>query len=138
MPMISVCMDETVPSINISALAPSPTVKASRLPLGFNVRPLGSIPIFGSGISDGTRVSGSSMFSGSNGVHDDGSDDAYIGSSSSDYGGGSSSGFSGGSIGPLSSFDLVLNALLQNMGQMKNRLVSLSQASSQPIFQPFF
>lgn len=139
-PTTSIFMAEIGPSINVSSASQKPpTIKVSKTALGFSFTPP-STPSGGG--SSGMSGGGYGRGGGSSGGHGGGfSSGGGFGGGPTDgggFGGGSSGSGFGGSIGRLSSTDLVLNNLLQNMGHMQIQLASLSQALDQPIFQPFF
>lgn len=135
-----VFMAEIGPSISISSASQNPnTIKASRIPLDFRFTPPTAPDRGGSsGMSDGGFGSEGSSGGGHGGGFGSGGGSGGGptggGGSNNVHGSGSGGGGSRVSTRPLSSSDPILNSLLQNMGRMQNQLVSLSQASSQPIF----
>lgn len=113
MPTTSIWITEIGPSISVSSSSQRPnTIKASRIPLGFNFTP----PTTHGGGSS-SRMSGGGFGSEggtSRGGYNGGNGGGFSGSDGSHSGG--SRGCYGGSTRPLSSSNLVLNSLLQNMG----------------------
>lgn len=155
MPTMSVFMDDTVSSTNVSSTSERfETRKVNIIPLGFSFTPpitssvegFGKLSGGGFGSGGGFSSGGGAGKGGSGGGHDggfriegfssggpigggffgSGSSGGHVGGSKGGSGGGSG----GGPTGTFSSQDPILNTLLQNMGKMQRKLASLSQASA--------